>query len=106
MEADRTGRAVPGANSQLRGRLRDPQSRKGERGTGVDARCTGAAGSDTQRKEDEHSGRRPATIQFSGIYIRTTLQSAHGAGVYRVQSVEEECEPGQAECEGASGAQQ
>lgn len=92
MEADWTWRTVPGAYSQLRGRLRDTQSRKGEGVTGVDARCTGAAGPDTQRKQDEHSGRPEGTIRFSGIYIRTALQSANGAGVYRLQSVEEECE--------------
>ena len=106
MEADRTWRTVSGADSQLRGRLRDPQSRKGERGTGVDARCTGAAGADPQRKEDEPSGRPKGTIRFSGIYIRTALQSANGAGVYRLQSVEEEREQGQEECEGASSAEQ
>ena len=49
---------------------------------------------------------RKERFDFSGIYIRTALQSANGAGVYRLQSVEEEREQGQEECEGASSAEQ
>ena len=73
------GRTVPGANSQLRGRLRDPQSRKSEGGTGVDAWSAGAAGTDTQRKEDEHSQCPEGAIRLSGLYIRAALQQANGA---------------------------
>jgi hypothetical protein len=41
------------------------------------------------------------TIRLSGIYIRAAFQWANGAGVHRLQSVEEEREQSQAECERA-----
>ena len=47
------GRAVSGANGELRGRFCDSQSRESDRGTGVDARGAEAAGVDSQREEDE-----------------------------------------------------
>ena len=47
----------------------------------MDAWGAGAAGSDTQRKEDEPSECPAGTIRFSGIYIRTAHQSA-GRGEY------------------------
>ena len=47
----------------------------------MDAWGAGAAGSDTQRKEDEPSECPAGAIRFSGIYIRTAHQSA-GRGEY------------------------
>src|ERR1039457_7035956 len=55
LPAGPAGRTVSGANRELRGRLRNPQSRKGGGGTGVDARGAGAAEADAQREEDEDS---------------------------------------------------
>ena len=74
----------------LRGRFRDSQSRQSERGTGVDAWGAEAAGTDSEREEDEHPERPAGAIRFSGLHIRAALQCADGAGVYRIQSVEEE----------------
>ncbi|MGB7723373.1 MAG: hypothetical protein WBL65_25975, partial [Bryobacteraceae bacterium] len=47
MASDRTGGAVSGANRELRGRLRDSQSRQSGRGIEMDARGAGTAGIDT-----------------------------------------------------------
>ncbi len=49
----RRGEQFRAQHRELRGRLRDPQSRKSEGGIGVDAWGAGAAGIDSQRKEDE-----------------------------------------------------
>ena len=74
LAADPAGGAVSGAHRELRGRFRDPQSRKSEGGTGMDAWGAGAAGTDSEREEDEHPERPAGAIRFSGIHIRAALQ--------------------------------
>jgi hypothetical protein len=69
MAADRTDRAVSGADSVLRGRLRDSQSRQSERGIGLGARDAGAVGADSERAEDEYSECPAGAIRLSRIYI-------------------------------------
>src|SRR5271157_1417715 len=106
MASDRAGGAVSGANRELRGRLRDTQPRQSGRGTEMDARGAGAAGTDTEREEDEPPGCTAGAIRLSGVYIRTALQRADGPGVHRVQSIEEERGQDEAERGGASDAWQ
>ncbi len=71
----------------------------------MDAWSAGAAGIDPERKEDEYPERPCGAIRFSGIYIRAALQYANGAGVYRLQSVEEERGQDQGESGRPTGAE-
>ncbi len=104
MASDRAGGAVSGAHRELRGRPGDSQSRQGERGAGMVARGAGAAGADTEREEDEPPECAAGAIRLSRVYIRAALQRADWPGVYRIQSIEEEREPDEAERGRAPGA--
>src|ERR1022692_3717204 len=66
METDRTGRAVPGAHRELRGRLCDPQSWTSGRGTGVDAWSAGAAGMTLNEKKTSIRNARQERFDFLG----------------------------------------
>ena len=79
---------------------------KGKGIAGVDEWGAEAAGIDAERKEDEHSECTAGAIRFSGVYIRAAHQPADRAGVYRIQSVEEERGTDQAEGGGTAGTRE
>ncbi len=84
ISANQTGGAVSGADSELRGRLRDPERWQSEGGTGVGAGSADAVGIDAERKEDEHTKCPAGAIRFSGVHIRAAHQSADWEAVHRI----------------------